>query len=525
MSTNIKEFRWALGVSILMVLLSSLPLLVGYLSETPQQHFAGTVVDVEDYSVHLAMMHYGQLGGWDYQFRFTTEPHTGAYVRTFYVVLGHLTAWTGLPVDFIFQIARVIFGLLACLAVYRLMTRIFPSVTQRRLALVLAVLGAGFGWFQAPLGLYPDPHISPVDMWLIDAYLYFSIAIFPHFSAVIAALAVALTAFFDYVQHPQRRDLILIALCALFVQIVNPIAFVLADCGMLGAFIFSCWQKRRLDWRLAFALGLIAAIQVPILLYSLILLVHDPAWAIYTRQNLTLSPPPLYYLFGFGLFWPFVIVGAINAFRKPELGTASALTWVVAAFTLSYLPMDIQRRFLLAITVPLTILAIPAILDLSSWLHERLPLSKLTGSMLVVTLASMSAFFFAGAFSANMASRPSYLFEPAALIQGTDWLEKNGRPNEVVLASAPTAQLIARHTTLRFYFGQEFETLHYADKALQVESFYRGLQPQSWLDGLPVTWVVFGPYEKKWAQSLPAWPELKVAYQNDQVTIYRVILP
>ncbi|MGC1379205.1 MAG: hypothetical protein WA821_23445 [Anaerolineales bacterium] len=525
MNKYVKEYRWPLVVSLLILTLSTIPIIAGYAAQTSDQRFIGIFYDRQDYAVHRAMMLYGEQGNWDYQFRFTTEAHTGAYLRIFYVVLGHLTGWTGLPFDIIFQAARLAFGLLACLAIYRLMTRVFPVVNQRRLAFVLAILGAGLGWFQAPLGLVPDPKISPIDLWLIDAYIFFSIALFPHFAAVIASLALALTAFWDHLQRPGWRNIIVIAMCALFVQIVNPIAFVLADCAMMGAFVFSCWQKRRFNWTSALTLGLLAVIQVPLLVYSWNLLTYDPAWAEYNLQNATLSPPPIYYLLGFGLFWPFVAIGTIKAFRKPDAGFGLALSWSIAALALAYLPIAIQRRFLLGVTIPLAVLATPAILEFSDWLHRHLSFSKLTGAIVIAALTIISPLVMVSAYSVDMFHRPASLFEPAALVQATDWLNENGAPDQVVLAAEPTAQLIAIRTHLKLYFGHVMETLHYAEKAQAVERFYRGEQPAAWLQAQGITWVIFGPHEKPWGQFPPGLPNLKVAYQNDDVTIYKVVSP
>lgn len=525
MTIHAKEYRWALIASLLVVFLSSLPLILGYALQTPEQRFVGTMYDRQDYSIHLAMMNYGVAGGWDYQFRFTTEPHTATYLKTFYVLLGHLSGWTGISVGAVFQMARILLGLLACLSIYRLLTRILPSVNQRRLAFILATLGAGFGWLQTPLALLPDPEIWPIDIWLIDAYIFFSIAIFPHFSALIIALMIALTAFLDYLQHPDWRKIVIVAACALFAQMVNPIVFALADFAMAGAFVFSCWQKRRFDWSSAFALGLLAVIQVPLLLYSWNLLTRDPSWAVFSGQNSTPTPPPIYTLLGFGLLWPFAIVGAISAFRKPDAGRGLALFWVGAAVTLAYAPVEFQRRFLLAITVPLAVLATPAILDFSAWLNQRLPVGKAVGTIFVSALISIGSFFLILLYSANISSRPPNLFDPVALVQAVDWLGQHGAPDEVALASEPTAQLIAIRTPLRLYFGHEMETLYYDDKALAVENFYRGLQPNGWLESLGVTWMVYGPNEKQWGALPLERAGLKIVYQNNLVTIYRVGSP
>ena len=155
MTPHTKEYSWVLVVSILFLALGSLPLIVGYASQTPDLRFIGTFFDKPDYAVHMAMMHYGEQGGWGYQLRFTTEPHTIAIVRIFYVVLGHFGSWIHLPADVLYQAARLLFGLAALLSIYRLLTRVFLSINQRRLAFVLAILGSGVGWFQVITGLIP----------------------------------------------------------------------------------------------------------------------------------------------------------------------------------------------------------------------------------------------------------------------------------------------------------------------------------------------------------------------------------
>jgi hypothetical protein len=519
-----KEYRWVLVVSILILAFGSLPIIAGYFAQTLDQRFIGTFFDRSDYAVHLAMMNYGEQGAWGYQFRFTTEPHSIAYVKIFYIILGHLGGWIHLPANVLFQAARLLFSLLACLSIYRLLRRVFPSQDQRRLAFLLAMLGAGVGWFQVLFGLISAENF-PVDLWFIDAYPLFCFDLFPHFSAVIAAVAIAITAFLDHTRQPQWQNIAIIVTCAVFVQIVNPIAFILADISMAGVFCFSCWQNRRLNFRLALSLGIIAVFQIPLLVYAFILLTRDPIWALFTSQNVTLSPSPIFYLLGFGLFWPFVIAGIIKAIQEREPGIGWAIFWTISAFGLAYSPFNSQRRFLLVATVPLAVLATPAILDLSRWLSVRLRLKKYSGAVIITTLMSLSTLMLVGTYSLTMRSKPSALFEPAALVQAVDWLGKNGSSEEVVLASEPSSQLVAMRTPLRLYFGHVMETLHYDEKSLEVQAFFQGELAGEWLEAHGITWVIYGPHEAIWSEIPPEAPNLEIAYQNEQVIIYRITHP
>jgi hypothetical protein len=272
-------------------------------------------------------------------------------------------------------------------------------------------------------------------------------------------------------------------------------------------------------------LGLIAVVQIPLLLYSIDLLTRDPAWIIYTSQDVTLSPPPLYYFLGFFLFWPFAIAGAIKAFRQKDTGLGWAAVWTICAFGLAYLPVNIQSRFLLAITLPLAVLATPALLDFSRWMSKRIRLGMYTGALLITAMESMSTLLLVGTSSLGMAARPPSLFEPNALVQAVDWLGTNGSSNDVVLAADPTSLLVAIRTPLRLYSGHPMETLHYSEKSVEVQQFYQGEQPAGWLKAQGINWVISGPNELGWQQTPMDTEGLVLAYTNNQVSIYRVSYP
>ena len=64
MSTHAKEYCWVFVVSILILAFGTLPIIAGYAAQTPEQRFVGTFFDKQDYAVHMAMINYGEQGGW-----------------------------------------------------------------------------------------------------------------------------------------------------------------------------------------------------------------------------------------------------------------------------------------------------------------------------------------------------------------------------------------------------------------------------------------------------------------------------
>src|SRR5215211_6306522 len=145
---NKKEFLWLFIVSVLILLWGSVPTWAGYQAATEEVRFRGLYYDSQDYASHIAMMEAGGHGEWAYQFRFTTEPLNPAYIRIFYIILGHLSKWLGLTSEFTFQSARWLLGFVALAALYRLMRHMFQNIFWARVAFLLAALGSGLGWLQ-----------------------------------------------------------------------------------------------------------------------------------------------------------------------------------------------------------------------------------------------------------------------------------------------------------------------------------------------------------------------------------------
>lgn len=521
MSTTTKEYLWVIYFSIFLLFLSSLPMISGSLAQSENQRFIGSYFDKQDYAVHLAMIHYGEQGHWDYQFRFTTEFHSSYYLRIFYVFLGNLNRFLHLPANILFQLSRLFFGLIAIFSVYRLFTRVFISINQRRLATILATLGSGAGWIQTIVDLPINSNLTPIDFWLIDAYFLFSLSLFPHFMFTVACICLAITAYIDFTRNQEWYNLLIICCCAFIVQIVNPIAFILADFAMVGVCVFSCWQSRKHLWDQLFALIIITLIQIPLLIYSAKILLFDPSWAIYSQQNATLSPQPAHYFLGFTLFWPFVAVGIIKSIETRNTNLGWAIFWCVSAFLLAYSPFPIQRRFLLGITIPLSALAAPTIMDASDWISQKFNRKELSGAILITGLSCISSLVLLISHSIAMFDRPKILFEPVALVNAVDWLSQQGTYEETVLASEATAQLIAMRSPFKLYYGHEMETLNYSQKEKQIEKFYKGDQSKSWLRENDITWIFLGPNEKDLViKPLEIYTNINKVYEKDGVLIY-----
>jgi hypothetical protein len=522
MTADKKDLLWIFIVSLFILLWGSIPTWAGYQTQTNELRFRGLYYDGPDYAVHLATMEAGRHGEWTYQFRFTTEPHRAVYLKSFYIVLGHISRWLGLASDFTYHMTRWIVGLVALLALYRLMRQIFSELFWARIAFLLAALGSGLGWLQVIFN-WTSTEITPIDFWLADDYVFFSLSVFPHFAFVTAGMCLALSFWLDFLKTHRWRNIAGIALISVLVQFVNPIAFATVDIAHFGATLFIWWNTKTIRREDIGALLAIALAQLPLLAYNFIVLSNDPLWSQFTAQNQTLSPPPDYYFWGFALFWPFAILGMAIAFRTKTSALGAAIFWVISAFLLAYAPVDIQRRFLQNITIPLAILATTGFIKLFEIATARSPglIRWRSGlAILFVFLVSISSIQIGLSQVAYLNTHPKQLFYPATLDLAIDWFHKNAQYNDFVLASEQTSQILAQKAGLRAYFGHEMETLNFKTKGRNVQDFFQGKSPN--LATKPIKWIVYGPFEREIDPNFQPPSNLELVYDIQDLQIYQV---
>jgi hypothetical protein len=519
-----KELLWVAIVAILTLVLSSIPNWAGYSAETDKLAYKGAFFDPQDYAVHMSMIRAGMQGDWAYQFRFTTELHTAAYTRLFYIALGQINRLLQLDPAILFEAARWLFGALALFALYALTARVFEELHWRRMAFLLAVFGSGLGWLQLMTGWVPGA-ITPIDFWLIDAYFFFGLALFPHFSFVTALLCLAFALYLDFLRTANWTRIAWIGALSILVQFVNPIAFALVDVAFAAATLAVWMRDRKFQWRHAAALAALAFAQLPLLFYNYMLLNNDPTWSQFTRQNQTLSPPPVYYLWGFGLLWLFALIGIVSAIRNRKAALIACAAWVVTGLLLAYAPFYIQRRFLHAVTIPLALLGTQGLITLSDFATRKwLLFSRRVHSLALLTvfLVSISSVYIGLGRGLYLRGHPDEFFYPASLNNALTWLQDNATQNDFVLSAAPSGLLIAQKTNLRVYIGHEMETLDYMAKSHLVEDFYQGRAKPDWLATTNVNWVFYGPYEQDLSHGRQVtFPDLEVVYQSEGITIYR----
>jgi hypothetical protein len=489
-------------------------------------------LDRADYHSHLAKMWQGYAGEWTYRLLFTPEPHAGAYLQTFYVALGHLARLTGLGLPLTYQAARLLCGFLMLLAIYIFLAHFVEPVRTRRVAFFLATITSGLGWLTEIVHSTPAGGISPMDFWLLDGSTYLSALTFPHFSAAIGLLAIIPWLLLRRPGGPGWREGGLAVLASLALGFIHPYGLLLADLLPLLYWGVDALRTRRVVWRGLVAIAAMAAAQAPLVAYDLWVFRTQPIFAGWADQNLTLSPPPEIYLWGYGVLLGLGAVGVVTWMRRGTRAMLFPLLWIGLVAVLVYLPWNLQRRFLEGIQVPLGLLA-------GVGLAEGL-LPEAEGGQparwrwlalaLTVALAAMSNLYLTTGLSAAAALRPPALFWDAGLLAGVDWLGQNTTWDATVLSSSEVGGLIPARIGHRVVLGHGIETKDPEEKQRAAARFFAASTSDDERLGLlaryGVAYVFHGPFERALGDFDPAQAGyLTQVYTNRNVSIYRVTTP
>ncbi len=498
------EWRWVILIGSALVLFAFSPLLWVALRGTSNWQFMGALHNYQDGATYISKMRLGFDGGWLVYFQHTPEQHSGAFIQVIYLLLGHLARLIALPPIVMFHVARAGAALFMYVAIYQLGASIWMRVRARRIFFSIAVLGAGLGWLIAPLmqtEQFPDFAIP-------EAFPFYSTFMNVHFPLTIACLALLVGLFVIAYRPGADQDptidlsmplasVLSVALALLYPQALVPVG---AAISLYVATIW--WQTRRLPSRLVrWALAvIIPAISVAV--YYMLTVIYNPAMAEWNQQNVTMSPPPLLLVLGFGIPLLVALPGIYRAIRRFERdGDRLFLLWVAAAVIAMYLPLNVQRRFAVGLMIPIGYFATRAIEDV--WLPHinrrwRAYVFAVFIPMIAISQVLMLFLPVLPAIVGEPQRVVGIFLERDYAIVYDNWLSQHTSSDDVVLASPLASVWIPGWAGARVVYGHPYETLDAAAKQQAVVDWYAATGDCSaLLDQYHVRYVIYGPEEAK----------------------------
>lgn len=541
-NVSVGELVRASLIALVVLLVSSLPYIVGYTVSLSDREFSGALVNVVDYHSHLAKMQQGAQGEWRYRLLFTPEDHDGAYLQVFYVALGHLAARTSLPLVTTYHLARLVSGFVLLLTTYLFSAFFLPRRALRRVAYLLICFSSGLGWLVLLVSPTTPSGITPIDFWLNDAYIFFSLFTFPHFCLAVAALLATFLATLAYFRTPRLSYLLAGGLSVLVMAIVHPFAVLIVD-AVLAVYWLLFWGiRRRWPGREATVIAVIGLVPLPLLAYDYCALQSNSVFQAWQAQNFTPSPPPGYYVSGYGLVLLLACFGAIHVLLRCDRRGLFLVAWTVVAAVLAYSPLLLQRRMVEGLHVPLCILAtlglfryvLPAIYRsrLARWLagtvhYPRRRLRLLVLNLLLAATVPSNVFLLA---SASLVAWQHQLpfFYLRSENEAIDWLGAHTHWTDTVLATFPVSNHIPACIGHRVFWGHWIETVDFAGKKRLAETFFQAETDDTARQGLlqtyGIAYLFHGPQERALGDFNPQdKPYLMKTFSNSEVSIYRVV--
>lgn len=239
------EWRWVWGWIAVALAITSLPYLLGWTLATPEHRFSGFVYNVQDINTYLAKMQQGARGAWLFHLSYTSEPHRGSLFFLFYLALSHLTAWSGLPLELMYHLARLVCGAFLLVTVYRFAAAFTQRRAVRQITFLLVAFSGGLGWLVLLLARGEWLGILPLDLLLPEGFAFLAIYALPHIALAQALLLLAFLALLQALETERAGPALQSGLLALGVALVVPFYAGVFWAGA-GAYLtaLALWERR-----------------------------------------------------------------------------------------------------------------------------------------------------------------------------------------------------------------------------------------------------------------------------------------
>ena len=538
--------RWIIGGVIALVLaITALPYLYGYLSSPPERRFQGIIFDVPDTVQYFSWLR-DHRSNWLVPNRMTAEPNPPALFNLLWLIVGRLQVVTGWGVPALFQGLRLLAGAALLLMLYPVIACFTSGRAERLNAYLLITLGAGLGWIWVIVkyarGMSDVPF--PLDVYVAEPNTLLVIAAFPHFAVATTLILAIFWCFLRILDQHSRLVVVGAATLALLLTLQHAYDLLIISLVPAGALALIWLRDRRIPWFGGVSLMLIGGVAAPPALYFTWITSRDPLWRQVLAQFANAgvyTPSPLHLLVLIGL--PLLVVigtaiyGIFTTRGRPKiahaLSTASnadllLLSWLLIGFILLYIPSDFQIHMLTAWQVPVGIFAVrllhrrimPAVARKRARLAQMLPVLLL----LAVLPTNLYLLTWRG-YDLNRHAAPYYLSqgEESAL----RWLGQQTTRADVVLSGLDVGQYVPVYSDARTFLGHWAQTVAYYDKQADVSRFFSAATPEversTLLRHFAVTYVVYGTEERALGQFDPDGSALFVpVFRAEDVTIYGV---
>lgn len=539
---------WFVSMVIIFTLVvTSLPYLYGFLSAPSGMKFMGIMLDVPDHAQYFS---------WFHDFRnatlisnkLTPEYNRPIFFNLLWWGMAKIGVLLNLNYIVMYQLLRFAATIALFILIYWTCKWFLTDLVQRRTAFLIAVFTSGLGWILVILKyITKSDLLFPQDLFIAEGNTFLGVLGYPHFIAAALYISVFLLILYGQVKQ-QLRYAVIAGLVGLFLGWQHTYDLV-SVYGVLFAYaVLLMLRDKKIPWFMVRSGIIVGILSCAPAVYSVWLTTSDPVWKKVLAQfaNAGVFTPNLLHLpilMGFTLILAVFTVIKMNPLKLKGKNDNQLflIGWFLFTFVLIYLPVDYQIHLLNGWQVPMAILAtlglfgyvIPFIQKhlvgsptASSKRLDPVVIQRGLLALFLILILPTNIYLWAWRFyDLSRHTYPYYLHtdELAAM----NWLETNGRPDDVVLASLTIGQYIPALTGEHSYLGHWAQTLDFFGKSADVNAFFNpqtsDTQRESILQKGKIRYIFVGPAEKAvGAAQVESLPGLTRVFSTPSVVIYAV---
>lgn len=504
-------------LAVLACTLVFLPTIVAYFKTAPGYWFSGFnfFYDPWDINTYLANIRQGFNGQWFYRNPYTSFPDKALPIYLFYILLGHFSRVTALPILLVYHAANIVLTALFCFVLYIFLAFFFTKRNVRLSTFFLILFGGGLGWLLLPIG------IPSVDIIYPDGAV-FQMLHLPHF--VLNQVLFLSTLLFSFgSSYFKRWSLVFGAgFSGVLLAFIHPYSLLAVTLIVLG---YSCLLfVRKRNMNTIFYLGpLLTLWTLTLIIFRLLLkptLLFD---------QVATSPQPWLLFLSYGFLSLFAIWGALTYWRKRDEKSLFLFSWFVVHSLVLYLPFSFQRFNLKGFFIILGICAVVGIEKLVSLIRDRRVVYTVilffsSFNALIITIVPLT--FVVPLTSRHFETWHNWIYLTVEEKSAFNFLLKNSQKGEVVLASFRISDFLPVYTDNRVHLGRDLVVFDWKGAVQDIPKFYSGklsVPPYQYLKEGKIDYIFWGDDEKALGDfDLTKESYLENIYQNEKVIVFKV---
>jgi hypothetical protein len=260
---------------------------------------------------------------------------------------------------------------------------------------------------------------------------------------------------------------------------------------------------------------------------------HHPVLSAHSLRGAMASPSIVSYLLALGLPGLLALYGTVQIWRSKSLDRFTPLLiWITASLALAYTPIWFQRKLIMGIHIPVSLIAAVGLTGLARWLSfGKRPLfaAIATGIVLVSGATHLQV---VTAMAEEMRQDPTAYFVPAPLEQAFRFLGTQTDPDSVVLAHYHAARHIpgaSGNTVTLGHWAQSVDLeqqMHWLGTLFSRTGSLSAAQRQAALRASSIDYVLLEPrmLEQWLGGNVPAWLDAmgETVYDADGVRVIEI---